>query len=138
MKKVAKVVGTTLVSQILSFLNAIFAPFKGTIFVFDTWEAMASKTAVAAGFVIVAAVVAMHLGTSKAALKRRLLTSLIVTLVLFGLCAVIYFTVKSGFAPNEMFLFVLRDIVWMLAYIVMLLMVGVTVAFAQLLLQSGR
>lgn len=134
--KAGKVVGVTFVSQILSLLNAIFSPFKGTIFVFDEWEPMASKTAVAAGVVIVASVVALNIDASKANLQRRARRSLIATIILFVLCAGIYFLIKSGFAPTTYALFFLRDIVWMLIYIVMLVMVGTTIAFAQLILFS--
>ena len=38
MKKIAKILSVTLVSQIVAFLNAVYDPFKGTLFVFHEWE----------------------------------------------------------------------------------------------------
>jgi hypothetical protein len=137
MKKFGQVVGITFISQALSFLNAVISPFKGTILVFYEWESAASKTAVAAGFVIVAVIVALSLRASKDYLVKCTIVSIIITAILLVACTVIYFVLKSGFAPSPGFLFQLRDIVWMAIYIVMLVMVGITIAFAQLLLYFG-
>jgi hypothetical protein len=133
MKKLGQVLGITFVSQVIAFLNAAIAPFKGTILAFDDWEPLASKTAVAAGFVIVAAVVALNLGAQKSVLTYRTIVSVIITVILLVVCIVIYFILRSGFAPSVGFLFFLRDILWMAVYILMLVMVGITIAFVQLL-----
>ena len=48
-----KIFATAIVGQVLSFLNVVVQPFSGTIFVFDEWEPIASKSAVAVSFVVV-------------------------------------------------------------------------------------
>jgi hypothetical protein len=49
----------------------------------------------------------------------------------------IYFPLKSGFAPSAGFLFFVRDMLWMVVYILTLVTVGITIAFVQLLLFFG-
>jgi hypothetical protein len=132
-----KVVGITVVSQIVAFLNVLFEPFKGTILVFGEWEAQASKTAVAAGVIIVAVVAGLNLRASPAQLGRRAVICLFVTLILFGLCAAMHVVIKSGYAPSDQALFWTRDIVWMLIYIIMLVMAGITMAFAVMRYSTG-
>jgi hypothetical protein len=137
MRTFGQVVLTTLISQVIAFLNAVFSPFEGTIFVFDDWERIASRTAVAVGFIVVLGLVALNRGASASDLKKRAIGSLVFTLFLIGTCAAIYFILKSGFAPTPLFLFWLRDLVWMWVYIGMLVMVGVTISFFSLLLKNG-
>jgi hypothetical protein len=59
---------------------------------------------------------------------------LFVTLLFFGLCAAMHVIIKSGYAPSDQVLFWTRDIVWMLIYIIMLVMTGVTVALALMMM----
>jgi hypothetical protein len=137
MKKFGQVVGITLISQILALLNAVFSPFEGTILVFDEWEPTASRTAIAVGFVLVAVIVSLNLGASKTDLRKRTIVSIAITLILFVICAVIRLVLESGFAPTGYFIFLVRNILWMVIYIVTLVMVGITIAFAQLLYFGG-
>ena len=137
MTGIFRVAAATVVSQIVAFLNAVFEPFKGTIFVFDEWEPQASKTALAAGVVIVAVVAGLNLRASPAQLGRRAVICLCVTFIFFGLCAAMHVIIKSGYAPSDQALFWTRDIIWMLIYIIMLVMVGVTVAFALMMYPTG-
>jgi hypothetical protein len=126
--RAVKVFGTALISQILTFLNAAFQPFEGTIFVFEDWQPIASRSAVACGFVVVLVIAAVMLNRSVTAMS--IISCGIVSGILLAACAGIHFLLASGFAPTTAFLFWARDIVWMVVYIVMLIMVGVTVALA--------
>jgi predicted Na+-dependent transporter len=137
MKKFGQVVGITFISQVVGFLNAAFSPFRGTAFAFDEWEGKASETAIAVGFLILAVIVSINFSASKTNLKKHTIVSFVVTVILFVICAVIYFVLKSGYAPTVSFVFLLRNEVWMVVYILMLIMVGITIAFAQLLLYFG-
>jgi hypothetical protein len=130
------VLGATLISQIVGFLNAVFEPFKGTMFVFDEWVGQASKTAVAVGVVIVAVVAGLNVRVSPAQIGRRAIACLCVTLLFFILCAALHLIIKSGFAPSEQALFITRDIVWMVIYIIMLVMAGVTMVLAVMMMYS--
>ena len=134
-----KVLAPTTIVALISFLNALFSPFKGTIFVFDKWEPQASRTAVATSIVVVAAVVARNLRATVAQLGQRAVICLVVSLILLVLCAATYLIIKSGYgASSEEALFWVRDIGWMLLYIVTLVMAGVTVALALLLGANSR
>jgi hypothetical protein len=137
MKRLGQVLGITFLSQVVALLNAAFSPFRGTILAFDDWEPLASKTAVAAGFVIVAAVVALNLGATRSVLTHRTIVSVILMVMLLIVCIAIYFLLKSGFAPSAGFLFFVRDMLWMVVYILTLVTVGITIAFVQLLLFFG-
>lgn len=137
MKKIGQLFGFSFISQVPAFLNAALSPFKGTIFAFDDWEPMASKSAVAVGFVILPVIVALNLGASKTDLIKCTIVAVVITLILFGICGIIYFVLKTGFAPTVNFLFLVRNIVWMIVYFLALVMVGITIAFAQLLLYFG-
>jgi len=125
-----KVFGTALISQIVALLNAAFQPFQGTIFVFTDWEPVASRSAVAFGFVVVLVVAAVITRSNRSVAVRSIIASGIITGFLLAACAGIHFLLAAGFAPTTAFLFWVRDVVWMIVYIVMLIMVGVTVALA--------
>jgi hypothetical protein len=134
-----KVLAPTAIAAVISFLNAVFSPFKGTIFVFDPWEPQASRTAVATSVVVIAVVVARNLRATVAQLGQRAVIWLVVSLTLLGFCAAIYLIIKSGHgASSEEALFWIRDIGWMLIYIITLVMAGVTVALALMLGANSR
>jgi len=131
---IIKVFGTAVISQVISLLNAVYKPFEGTIFVFKDWQSIASKSAIAVGFVVVF-VLAARVVTSKRPVTWKLIVGgLITSGILLAACAVIYILLASGFAPSETFLFWIRDVVWMLLYIFMLIAVGITVALGCLLM----
>ena len=60
--------------------------------------------------------------------SKAIVTNLVISVGLLAVCVGIYVMLASGYAPSGTFLFLMRDIVWMLVYILMLVMVGVTVA----------
>jgi hypothetical protein len=125
---IAKIFGTALISQIIALLNAVFQPFDGTIFVFGAWQPIASKSAVAVGFVAVLVMTALYKIWKKPVSARAIIIAAVVSGLLLTVCAGIYVLLSSGYAPSTVFLFWVRDIIWMLLYIAMLVMVGVTVA----------
>jgi hypothetical protein len=127
-----KIFGTAVVSQILTFLNAVFQPFDGTIFVFSGWQEIASKSAVAAGFLAVLVLTALYQKWKKPVSGRAIAVAAGLSFFLFAVCGGIYVLLSSGYAPSPAFLFWVRDIAWMLLYIAMLVMVGVTVALVLL------
>jgi hypothetical protein len=127
-KDIAKIFGTALISQIIALLNAVFQPFDGTIFVFGAWQPIASKSAVAVGFVAVLVMTALYKIWKKPVSARAIVIAAVVSGLLLAVCAGIYVLLSSGYAPSTVFLFWVRDIIWMLLYIAMLVMVGVTVA----------
>jgi hypothetical protein len=139
MKKadVAKVFGTALISQVVAFLNAAYQPFEGTIFVFREWQPIASKSAVAVGFVVVLVIAGLHEQSKKPITAKAIMTPAILSGVLLAMCAAIYVLLSAGFAPSSWFLFWVRDILWMLLYILMLVMVGITIARVCLSLFGG-
>src|SRR5229473_2423981 len=106
---VGKVFGTALISQIVAFLNAVFQPFQGTIFVFADWEPVASKSAVAFGFVVVLVVAAVITRSNRPVAVKSIIASGIISGILLAGCAGIYFLLASGFAPTTAFLFWVRD-----------------------------
>jgi hypothetical protein len=134
---IVKVFAASVVSQVIAFLNAVFQPFEGTIFVFNGWQSIASRSAVAIGFVIVLAVTTLVMKSNREISSKAIITNLIVFGMLLGSCAGIYVMLASGYAPSGTFLFFVRDIVWMIVYILMLVMVGVTVALSCLKLFGG-
>jgi hypothetical protein len=125
-KDLVKIFGTAVVSQILAFLNAVFQPFDGTIFVFGAWQPIASRSAVAVGFVAVLVMTALK--WKEPVSGRAIIIAAVVSGLLFAACGGTYVLLSSGYAPSTAFLFWVRDIIWMLLYIAMLVMVGVTVA----------
>jgi hypothetical protein len=127
-KDLGKIFGTAIVSQILAFLNAVFQPFNGTIFVFGAWQPIASKSAVAVGFVAVLVMTALYQKWKEPVSGRAIIVAAVVLGLLFAACGGTYVLLSSGYAPSTAFLFWVRDIVWMLLYIAMLVMVGITVA----------
>ncbi|QDP25033.1 hypothetical protein [Bradyrhizobium cosmicum] len=127
---IGKVFGTAFVSQILTFLNAAYQPFEGTIFVFDAWQPKASQSAVAIGFVVILITAAIVIRSNRPVSKGAIFVAGFVSLVLLVLCAATHVLLASGFAPSRSFLFWVRDIFWMLLYIFMLVGVGTTVALA--------
>jgi hypothetical protein len=78
------VLAPTAIAAVISFLNAVYSPFEGTIFVFDKSESQASRTAVATSVVVVAVVVARNLRATVAQLGRRAVSCLVASLVLLG------------------------------------------------------
>jgi hypothetical protein len=116
----------------VAFLNAAFQPFERTIFVFADWQKIASRSAVAVGFVVVVVVAAVITRSKRPVTVKSIVACGIASGILLAMCAGIYVLLASGFAPSTTFLFWVRDIVWMCVYIVMLVMVGVTVALAYL------
>jgi hypothetical protein len=137
-KDLVKIFGTAVISQILAFLNAIFQPFDGTIFVFSAWQPIASKSAVAVGFVAVLVMTALYQKWKKLVSARAIIIAAVVSGLLLAACAGIYVSLSSGYAPSTEFLFWVRDIIWMLLYIAMLVMVGITVALVFLSLFGGK
>jgi hypothetical protein len=125
---IGKVLAASVVSQVIAFLNAVYQPFEGTIFVFKEWQPIASRSAVAVGFVIVLAITTLLIRSNKVISSKAIIANLIISGVLLAACAGIYVMLASGYAPSSAFLFIVRDIVWMLVYILMLVMVSVTVA----------
>lgn len=125
---IGKVLAASVVSQVITFLNAVFQPFEGTIFVFKEWQPIASRSAVALGFVVVLAVTTLVMKSNRVISSKAIVTNLVISVGLLAVCAGIYVMLASGYAPTGTFLFLMRDIVWMLVYILMLVMVGVTVA----------
>jgi hypothetical protein len=123
-----KIFGTAVVSQILAFLNAVFQPFDGTIFVFDAWQPIASKSAVGVGFVAVLVMTALYQKWKEPVSGRAIIVAAGLSGLLFVACGGTYVLLSSGYAPSTEFLFWVRDILWMLLYIAMLVMVGITVA----------
>jgi hypothetical protein len=45
-----------------------------------------------------------------------------------------HFLIDSGYAPSVDYLYFMRNVLWMLLYLFMLIMVGITVALGQLAL----
>jgi hypothetical protein len=125
-----KVFGTALISQITTFLNAVIQPFEGTIFVFEDWQQMANKSAIASGFVLVLVFVAVI--ENRSVTTKSIIACGIASGILLGACAGIHFLLASGFAPTTTFLFWMRNIIWIVVYIVVLNMVSVTVALVLL------
>jgi len=130
MRDAGKVFGTAIISQIVAFLNAVFQPFEGTIFVFEGWQSIASKSAVACGFVVVLVLAAVITRSKRPIRTKSIIACGITSGILLVACAAIYVSLASGFAPTTRFLFWTRDIIWMVVYLIMLIMVGVTVALA--------
>src|SRR5438552_15663531 len=116
---VGKVFGVAVVSQIIAFLNAVFQPFAGTIFVFDPWQPIASKSAVAVGFIAVLVVTALYLKWKKPVSARAIMIAAIAWSLLLAACVGVYFLLSTGYAPSPKFLFFVRDLTWMLLYIAM-------------------
>jgi hypothetical protein len=137
-KDLVKIFGTAVVSQILAFLNAVFQPFDGTIFVFGAWQPIASRSAVAVGFVAVLVMTALYQRWKEPVSGRAIIIAAVVSGLLFAACGGTYVLLSSGYAPSTAFLFWVRDIIWMLLYIAMLVMVGVTVALVFLSLFGGK
>jgi len=123
-----KIFGTAAISQVVNFLNAVFQPFDGTIFVFNTWQAIASKSAVAVGFIAVLVLAALYQKWKKPVSARAIIVAVLISGLMLAACAGIYVLLSSGYAPSPTFLFWVRDIIWMLLYIAMLVMVGITIA----------
>jgi hypothetical protein len=134
MKKIGSVLATALISQVVSFLNAVVQHFRGTFLAFDRWGPIVSKTAVAIGFVIIIVIAAWASSTAQPVLLKRARDSLVATLVLFALCIGMYFLIDSGYAPTTEYLYITRDVMWPLLYLFMLIMASITIALAQLAL----
>jgi hypothetical protein len=129
-----KVFGVAVISQIVAFLNAIYQPFAGTIFVFDDWQPIASRSAVAVGFVVVFVMAVVIIKYRREIRQSTIVKNAVAAGILLGVCATIHFLLTIGFAPTPFFLFIVRDVLWQIVYIAMLVMVGVTIALGCLML----
>ena len=135
-KDIGKIFGVTTINVVISLLNAAFQPFAGTIFVFDDWQSVASKTAIAVDFVVVLIVASLIIGSKYQITRGAIIWNASAAAVFALGCVAIHILLASGFAPTETFLFWIWDVAWMFLYIAMLVMVGVTVALTLLKLSG--
>jgi hypothetical protein len=128
-----KLFSTAFISQIITMLNAIFEPFNDTIFVFKGWQSIANKSAIAVGFLVVMVIVGVKARRGLHVSVKEIIGSGASTILLLVACAGFYVMFWSGYAPSVSFLYWIRDIGWMIVYILMLVMAGVTIALAYLM-----
>jgi hypothetical protein len=123
-----KIFVVTAINVAITFLNAVFQPFTDTIFALNDWQPVANKSAIAVGFIVILVVAAVKVKSEVTI--RAILGSAIATFTFAAMCIGIHFTLASGHAPTPSFLFWIRDVLWMIVYILMLLFAGITVGLA--------